>query len=188
MATDKYRPHGHMGAKSSKLAADQAVLKEHFGRYYPFVQRLGGITVIYFIIGAIIGRQSGWGTAIMFAFVGLIYAFIFHVKAISYFAARSKLGLEICPKISVGYFWSWLFIPRMILDHIVMLGVLIWVAPKYGIIWFLLSGIVLYILDYIITMTSMLRWIDKDKRSEDVPPSGVMTSPSSSSQKTSRRK
>jgi hypothetical protein len=149
------RPHGHMGAKSSRLAADRAVLKENFGRFYPFVQRLGGTPVIYFVMGAIMGRPHGWTMAILYAVVAAVYSFIFHIAAISYFAARSKMAIDKCPKGTIGYFWGSEFIPRALFDHAVMMTALI-LSGRYGPWWFLASGLVLYTLDHIITFLTML--------------------------------
>jgi len=151
----KDRPHGHLGAKSTRLAADRAVLKENFGRYYTFVQRLGGTPVVYFVMGAIMGRPDGWGTAILYALVAGMYAFLFQIIAVSWLAARSKMAIEKCPKGNIAYFWGSIFIPRAIFDHVVMMTALI-LSGRYGPVWFLLSGVVLYILDYIITFLTML--------------------------------
>jgi len=164
----KDRPHGHLGAKSSRLAADRAILRENFGRFYPFVQRLGGTPVVYFVMGAIMGRPDGWGTVILYALVAALYSFIFHIVAISYFAARSKISVNKCPKGTIGYFWGSIFIPRALFDHAVMMTALI-LSGRYGPLWFLASGIVLYLLDRIITFLTMLSCpVDagKDKKSK----------------------
>jgi len=163
---DKFRPHGHLGAKSTRLAADRAVLKTHFGPYYKFVQRLGGIPVIYFIIGVIIGKTDGWGMGILYGIGGAVYALLFQIYAVSYFAMRSKIGLEICPKGTFGHFWSKIFIPRAIFDHLVMMGLLVFNERlPGGIMWFLLSGVVLYFIDYAITLSSTLKYSLKEKGS-----------------------
>ncbi len=163
------RPHGHLGARSTKLAADRAVLRTHFGRFYPFVQRLGGIPVAYFVIGAIVGRPLGWGMVFAYGIGAAIYSFLFHIYVISYFAARSRMGLVICPKGSLGYFWSSIFIPRAIFDHLVMLSALIWA----GAVWFLVSGVVLYMLDYIITLTTTLAHVRLNRLKSKSPTSGA---------------
>jgi hypothetical protein len=158
------RPHGHLGAKSTRVAADRAILREHFGPYYIFVQRLGGLPAIYFIIGAIVGRQSGWSSAILYAAVAMVYSFLFHVYSTSYFAARSKIGLERFGKKTFGYRWSSLFIARMIIDHVVMMAALIWL----GIIWFLVSGVALYFVDYAITILSQFALVGTEEHTSKV--------------------
>lgn len=157
---ENFRPHGHLGAPSTKLAADQAVLRTHFGRYFRFVQRLGGIPVIYFAIGIIIGKSGGFGNAMLYGIGAAVYAFLFHIYAISYFAMRSKIGLEVCPGGTLGYFWSRIFIPRAVLEHLVMMGLLIFSDRLHpgGIVWFLISGFVIYIVDYAITIASTLKY------------------------------
>ena len=155
-----FRPHSHLGAPSTKLAADRSVLKTHFGRYYQFVQRLGGLPVIYFVIGAIVGRTGGWGTMVLYGMGAAIYAFIFHIYAISYFAMRSKIGLDVCPKGTFGYVWSWIFIPRAVIEHLVMMGLLVMserLQPG-GIVWFFVSGVVLYFIDYTISLGSTIKY------------------------------
>lgn len=162
---ENFRPHGHLGAPSTKLAADQAVLRTHFGRYYRFVQRLGAIPVIYFAIGIIIGKSGGLGFALLYGIVGAVYAFLFHIYATSYFAMRSKIGLEVCPRKTFGYFWSWIFIPKVVIEHLVMMALLIFsdrLQPG-GIAWFLISGVVIYIIDYVITIASTLKYSLKAK-------------------------
>lgn len=144
----KFRPHGHLGADTTKSAASRRVLRDHFGPYYIFVQRIGAMPVMYGIISLIVYRS--W----LYMLSALVYAFLFHVLAISYFAARSKIGLDTCPKGSFGWFWSWIFIPRAIFYHLAMLSVLIWVSP----VWFLASGVILYAIDYIITIAITLKW------------------------------
>ncbi len=150
----KDRPHGHPGAKSTRLAADRAILREHFGPYYLFVQRLGALPVVYFVMGAIVGRPHGLTTALLYAIVAAVYAFIFHIMAVSYFAMRSKVGLDVCPKGTFGYFWSGIFIPRAVFDHAAMMSALIWAGPA----WFLVSGPALYLADYAISLASTLRY------------------------------
>ncbi len=149
----KFRPTGHLGADTTKAAAEKAVLKSHLGPYYLFVQRLGGIPVAYGILAFVVYRN--W----IYAIAAIVYIFLFHIMATSYFAARSNIGLEMCPKKSFGYLWSRIFIPRAVFDHIVMMSVLIWVSP----VWFLVSGIILYIIDYAITIAITLKWSMKDK-------------------------
>jgi len=153
MAKGKFRPTGHLGADTTKAAAEQAVLRSHLGPYYRFVQVLGGMPIIYGILTYIVYRE--W----LYAIVALVYAFLFHIIAMSYFAARSNLGLETCPKNTFGYIWSKLFIPRAVFDHMVMMCVVIWVSP----VWFLVSGVVLYLIDYAITIAITLKWSMKDK-------------------------
>jgi hypothetical protein len=150
----KDRPHGHLGAASTKVAADRAVLRSHFGPYYQFVQRLGGLPVIYFVLAGVAYRS------IWHAIGAGIYAFLFHLYATSYFAARSKMGLESCPTRSAGHFWSRIFVARAVFDHVVMMSALIWAGP----LWFLGSGVILYVLDYAITMSTTLRWCIADKK------------------------
>ena len=148
--SDRYRPEGHSGSKDARLSAQRAVLRDHFGPYYLYVQRLGGIPVGYFIVGVFANYGAPWLRLIVIGVGALVYAFMFHIYATSYFAARAKIGLDTCRPGSFGLFWSKIFIARSIVHHIVMLSALIWL----GTTWFLASGFILYIIDYIITITS----------------------------------
>lgn len=142
------RPHGHLGADSTKLSAERKVLQDHFGRFYLFVQRLGGMPVAYFVIGAVIGRSHGWTMVFVYGLVAAMYAFFFHVLAISVFAAKAKIGCQNYPEKSTGYLWSKVFVARAIVYHVFILSSLIWL----GNYWFLASGFIIYIFDTAVTM------------------------------------
>jgi len=166
---NKFRPHGHLGADTTKTAAEQKVLMDHFGPYYKFIQKLGAISGIYLVLGALVGYKISWMMALMYGIGAVIYAFLFHVLAISYLGARSNIGLNKCRKGSPGYIWSKLFIPRAIIMHLVMMSLLIWVSP----LWFLLSGILLYIADYILTLSLTLPGTSgRDKNKNHTPGKG----------------
>jgi hypothetical protein len=153
--TKKFRPHGHSGADSTKFSAERKVLMDHFGRYYHFVQRLGGLPVLYFIIGAIEGRPMGWATVFIYGLTAGFYAFFFHLLATSVFAAKAKIGCNECPEKTFGYFWSSIFVARMAISHLVMLSCLIWL----NVYWFLASGLIIYIFDNTVTFISCGNYI-----------------------------
>jgi hypothetical protein len=153
--TKSHRPHGHLGADSTKFSAERKILMDHFGRYYYFVQRLGGMPVIYFIIGAILGRQSGWTMVFVYGLVAAIYSFLFHIYEISVFAAKAKIGCNKCPVKSFGLFWSDIFVTRVVIYHLAMLSALIWL----NVYWFLASGFMIYIFDTLITFLSCGKYL-----------------------------
>ncbi len=153
--TKKFRPHGHLGADSTKISAERKVLMDHFGRYFHFVQRLGGLPVLYFIIGAIEGRPMGWATVFIYGLTAAFYAFFFHLAATSVFAAKAKIGCNECPKKTFGYFWSGIFVVRVVIFHLAMLSSLIWLS----VYWFLASGFIIYIIDNIVTLISCGNYI-----------------------------
>ena len=134
---------------------------EHFGRYYYFVQRLGGLPVAYFIIGAILGRPLGWTMVFVYGLVAAIYSFFFHIYATSIFAARAKTGCNACPEGSFGLFWSNIFVLRMVIYHLVMLSCMIWVS----VYWFLASGFIIYIFNTFITFISCGKYITEKRDS-----------------------
>lgn len=153
--TKKFRPHGHLGADSTKISAERKVLMDHFGRYFYFVQRLGGLPVLYFIIGAIEGRSMGWAMVFIYGLTAAFYAFFFHLVATSVFAAKAKIGCNECPKNSFGYIWSNIFVARVVIFHLVMLSCLIWL----NVYWFLASGFIIYIIDNTVTFISCGNYI-----------------------------
>jgi hypothetical protein len=154
-----FRPHGHLGADSTRLSAERKILMDHFGRYYHFVQKLGGMPVAYFIIGAVIGRQQGWAMVFVYGLVAAIYAFFFHIFAISVFAAKAKIGCQNCPGKSSGYYWSSSFVARAVIYHVFMLSSLIWL----GAYWFLASGFIIYIFDTAITFLTCAQYLKIQK-------------------------
>ncbi|MCX6645517.1 MAG: hypothetical protein NTY09_04045 [bacterium] len=160
-----FRPHGHLGADSTKLSAERKILMDHFGRFYHFVQRLGGMPGAYFIIGAVIGRSYGWAMVFVYGLVAAIYSFFFHIVAISVFAAKAKIGCQQCPKKSSGYYWSKAFVTRGLIYHMYMLSSLIWL----GSVWFLASGFIIYIFDTVITFVTCSKYlvVQKGKKGKD---------------------
>jgi hypothetical protein len=111
---------------------------------------MGSVPVVYLIIGIIINLKAPVHLMLLTGVGALLYAFLFHIYAVSYFAARSKIGLDSFKPGTIGFLWSRIFIARAVFDHLVMMSALIWL----GTTWFLASGIVLYALDFIITLST----------------------------------
>jgi hypothetical protein len=145
------RPTGHLGAAATQAEAARAVQRDLFGPYYKFMKNLGSLPIIYTIIGWLVNRENlGW----IYAIAGLLYSFIWFVKATGYFAAKANHVLESGKSGTFGWIWSKVFIPRALLHHVIIMGSMIYIKPPW---LFMVIGLVVYIVDYAITvMTSRL--------------------------------
>lgn len=136
----KSKPTGHMGNE-----AEKNIRRDLMGSNYPFVQRVGGLPIVYLIIGYIVHRS------IFVAVWALFFTFIFHVFCTAYFATRAKTALELCPNKSLGYLWAKAFLFRTTAHHLVMMLCLIYL----GWIYFTIAGAIIYIIETLITLSTM---------------------------------
>ncbi|HDS30224.1 MAG TPA: hypothetical protein ENN67_04185 [Firmicutes bacterium] len=150
--SNRYRPEGHLLSKEAQLNAKRALLRQHLGPYYLFVQRIAVIPVAYLAIGIVANLREPIHVMVLMGIGALIYSFLYHIFGISFFAARSKIGLDKCEHGSFGFVWSRMFIIRAIVEHILMMSALIWLEP----LWFFVSGFILYSIEYFITMTALV--------------------------------
>jgi hypothetical protein len=138
------KPDGHFGAENTIKSARRAVLKSIVGPYYLFLRICTWILPWVFLLVGAIRYDSLWIGAYV-----LIYMWFFFAFVSTYLAMRAKVGIERCSCETTAYQWAKWFVPRTVAH----LGIMMLVLFFGGIIWFTLSGVLIYVAEAIFTLT-----------------------------------
>jgi hypothetical protein len=122
------------------------VLKSMVGPFYFFLRFTQWLIPWVFLLVAALRYRDLWIGGFVLIYIAFFISFV-----TTYLASRAKVGIERCSHETTAYFWADIFVLRTIAHLVILMLVLLF----GGIIWFTLTGVLIYVAEAIFTLATL---------------------------------